>query len=65
MIPAYLESTLEAVRLYEKAGFEAVVGISMNVTFDSDKADVVRGDYKEIGMVYRPKVKKETEHGLI
>jgi hypothetical protein len=52
---AYLESTEEAVRLYKKTGFEVAIDISMDVTFDSSEGGVVTKEYREVGMVYRPK----------
>jgi ribosomal protein S18 acetylase RimI-like enzyme len=54
-VSAYLESTEEAVNLYKKQGFEAALEICMMVTFESNEGGVIAQEYKEVGMVYRPK----------
>ncbi|KAF2268897.1 putative GNAT family acetyltransferase [Lojkania enalia] len=50
--PGYLESTLEAVRLYEKHGFEAAARIELDI--ESDEKLGEREQYAEIGFIYRP-----------
>jgi hypothetical protein len=55
-ISAYLESTVEAVAIYKKMGFEAVDEISMKIKFVSDEAEIITEDYREVAMVYRPQM---------
>lgn len=63
-VPAYLESTLEAVHLYKETGFESLFDISMQVSYDSENAGVITEIYKETAMVYRPTVTKDDENDL-
>lgn len=61
---AYLESTEEAVNLYKKQGFEAAVEICMIITFESSNGGGIARDYKEVGMVYRPKATSDNRSVL-
>ena len=55
-LPVYLESTMEAVPLYEKLGFEKVDGFEMEIP--APRGSVVDEEkvvYREVCMVYWPK----------
>jgi hypothetical protein len=58
-ISAYLESTVEAVDLYKKMGFEDVGEMSMNISLISDQAEVITEDYREVAMVYKSQATME------
>ena len=63
-LPVYLESTMEAVPLYERLGFEKVDGFKMeipaprgSVDEEEDRKEDIGGKvvYREVCMVYWPK----------
>jgi hypothetical protein len=58
-ISAYLESTVEAVDLYKKMGFEDAGEMSMNISLISDQAEVITEDYREVAMVYKSQATME------
>jgi hypothetical protein len=58
-ISAYLESTVEAVDLYKKMGFEDLGEMSMNISLISDRTEVITEDYREVAMVYKPQATTE------
>jgi hypothetical protein len=58
-ISAYLESTVEAVDLYKKMGFEDLGEMSMNISLISDRTEVITEDYREVTMVYKPQATME------
>lgn len=55
-VPAYLESTQNAMCLYMRAGFEVLFDIEMEISYDWEDEGVIEEDYKEIAMEYRPGV---------
>lgn len=61
-LPVYLESTMEAVPMYERLGFKAVDGFEMEIPAlgmssgeDEGKAEGEKTTYREVCMVYYPK----------
>ncbi|KAF2028370.1 acyl-CoA N-acyltransferase [Setomelanomma holmii] len=56
-LPAYVESTVEAVPFYERLGFEEAGRISMDLR--SVCSDETAGLYEEVGCIYRPKVRSD------
>lgn len=61
-LPVYLESTMEAVPMYERLGFEAVDGFDMEIPAPGTSAGEDTGKdtgekvmYREVCMVYYPK----------
>ncbi|KAJ4392463.1 hypothetical protein N0V85_007033 [Neurospora sp. IMI 360204] len=61
-LPVYLESTMEAVPMYERLRFEAVDGFEMEIPAprmvsgeDEGKAEGDKMTYREVCMVYYPK----------
>jgi GNAT superfamily N-acetyltransferase len=50
-VPAYLESTMEAVPLYEKMGFRVAARITLR--FD-ERGDGTAGVYEEAACIFKP-----------
>lgn len=53
-LPVYLESTKNAVGMYEKLGFKAVDGFEMRIPRPGSGADELSEVYREVCMVWYP-----------
>jgi succinate dehydrogenase/fumarate reductase flavoprotein subunit len=54
-VPAFLMSTMNAVRFCEKMGFAFASELSLDVSLRDSKGHSIAQNYRELGMVYRPK----------
>lgn len=50
-VPAYLESTMEAVPLYSKNGFIVAADMSLSIKREGDSTDNV---YQEVACIFQP-----------
>ena len=52
-MPVYLESTLEAVKMYEKLGFQQIDSFEMTIP---ERDGTGTQTYKEVCMLWRPEI---------